>query len=473
VRDKRISVLWLCGPPGAGKSAAGWALYAGLARSGVRAGFVDIDQLGICLPAPPDDPQRYQLKERNVSAVTGNFRAAGCDAVIVSGDLGSSRALSSGTLHGASLTICRLRARPDELRRRLTSRRAAPDLVTDALREAEELDRCSFADVCVDTDGLTVAEVARLVRERCGGWPPTGAGGTRAADAVLAPAAAGAAASSAASAGGEVLLACGVTGVGKSAVAFEVFLRQLRAGAAAAYVDLDQIGFMSPAPTDGTQLTARNLADLWRAYYEAGARRLVLSGPVPDARAAAVYAGALSRARVTVCRLHAGPAELARRISLRGQGLSWPQPGDPLIGRPEAHLRRVAERAAAEADALDRSGLGDLRVDTDGLSVAEAADLITHRWLSACPRARLPQDTWPEPEGTKRCHVDRSRYLACGTARRSRRPRWWGTCWSPGASVLSTRRAGRLLTARRSRSPSSSPTSAGWSPRPAALSRTS
>lgn len=30
--------------------------------------------------------------------------------------------------------------------------------------------------------------------------------------------------------------------------------------------------------------------------------------------------------------------------------------------------------------ALDRSGLGDLRIDTDGLSVGEAADLVGRRW---------------------------------------------------------------------------------------------
>src|SRR5947207_813650 len=99
--------MWLCGPPGAGKSAVGWAVYAGLARSGARAGFVDIDQLGMCLPAPPDDPERYRLKARNVFAVAGNFRAAGCDAVVVSGHLGSS-GISSLTASGDSLTICRL-----------------------------------------------------------------------------------------------------------------------------------------------------------------------------------------------------------------------------------------------------------------------------------------------------------------------------------------------------------------------------
>jgi len=62
VRDERHSVLWLCGPPGAGKSAVGWALYDGLARSGARAGFVDMDQLGMCFPAPPDDPEEREVK---------------------------------------------------------------------------------------------------------------------------------------------------------------------------------------------------------------------------------------------------------------------------------------------------------------------------------------------------------------------------------------------------------------------------
>jgi hypothetical protein len=356
VRDERVPVLWLCGPPGAGKSAAGWAVYAGLARSGARAGFADIDQLGMCLPAPPDDPERYRLKERNLSAVVANFRAAGCDAVIVAGDLGASPGLSSRTVRGACLTICRLRASAGELRRRLSSRGEGQDFVAGALRQAEELDRTCFADACVDTDGLTVAEVAGLVRERRGGWPPERAAGAGADDAGADQAGADEAAPApAVGAGGDVLLVCGATGAGKSAAGFEVFLRQLRAGVAAAYIDLDQIGFARPVPADdpgGHRLKARNLADLWRAYHAAGARRLVLSGPVPDGRAAAVYAGALPAANLTVCRLHVSPAELARRISRRGQGLSWPQP---------------------------------LCIDTDGRTVAQVAHLLARRWGDGAP----------------------------------------------------------------------------------------
>lgn len=246
-----------------------------------------------------------------------------------------------------------------------------------ALRQAEELDHASFADAYADTDGLTVPEVAQLARERCGGWPPERVAGASASDAGPEPL-------TAPGADGGVLLVCGAAGVGKSAAAFDVYLRKLRAGVAAAYLDLGQIGFMSPVPPDdpgGHRLKARNLADLWRTFHAAGARCLILSGPVPDNQAATRYAGALPAARITVCRLHAGPAELARRISRRGQGpSSWAQPGDPLLGQPEAHLRLAAAESAAEAETLERSDLGDLRIDTNGRSVPEVADLIAQHW---------------------------------------------------------------------------------------------
>lgn len=374
MHDRRLPVLWLCGPPGAGKSAAGWSLYAGLAQSGARTAFIDIDQLGMCAPQPPDDPHRYRLKERNLCAMTANFRTAGCDALVAAGDLGPSPGLSAGLVPGAFLTTCRLRVSPGEQRRRLTSRGQGADFIADALQQAEELDRTSFADARVDTDGLAVPEVARLARERCRGWPPERAAGAGAAD--PGPDATGT--------DGDVLLVCGAAGVGKSAAAFDVYLRKLRAGVPAAYLDLDQIGFISPVPADdpgGHRLKARNLADLWRTFHATGARCIILSGPVPDKRAAAGYAGALPGARVTVCRLHAGPAELARRITRRGQGLnSWAQPGDPLLGKPEAQLRLAAAESTAEAETLERSNLGDLRIDTDGRTVPEVADLITQHW---------------------------------------------------------------------------------------------
>jgi hypothetical protein len=175
---------------------------------------------------------------------------------------------------------------------------------------------------------------------------------------------------------------CGATGVGKSTAGFEVYRRTLRAGSAAAYVDLDQVGFCRPLPADDTgghRVKARNLAAMWHTYRAAGARCLIASGPVESEAAAQAYAGALPSAAITLCRLHAGTGELTRRIMLRGHGGSWPQPGDPLAGQPAAYLLRVAASAIAEAEALECAVAGALRVDTDGLTVEETADLIAAR----------------------------------------------------------------------------------------------
>jgi hypothetical protein len=64
-----------------------------------------------------------------------------------------------------------------------------------------------------------------------------------------------------------------------------------------------------------------------------------------------------------------------RRIMTRGVGGSWPQPGDPLRGRPTSYLSRVAEQAAADAHALDRTPFDALRIDTDRHTAGQAVDL--------------------------------------------------------------------------------------------------
>ena len=228
------------------------------------------------------------------------------------------------------------------------------------------MDASDVADVCVDTSGQAATEAARLVRERIAGWPIlTGPVRSDKSGPHDGPATA---------ADGPVLVLCGATGVGKSTAGFEVYRRTLRAGSAAAYVDLDQIGFCRPVPagdTGGHRIKARNLAAMWHTYRAAGAQCLIASGPVESEAAAQAYAGALPRAAITLCRMHAGAGGLTRRIMLRAQGGSWPQPGDPLVGQPAAYLLRVAAAAAAEAEALEHAVTSALRVDTDGLTVEE------------------------------------------------------------------------------------------------------
>ncbi len=383
--DDLVPVLWLCGPAGVGKSTVCWQLFTELRRAGTHVAFADTDQLCMCYPAPQADPGRERLKALNLNAMIVNYRAAGARCLIVNGVVDPVRGVYRDVLWHAALTVCRLRADRDEVARRFTERHGLSgyleDALSETLAEADAMDASDFADVNVETTGVPAAQVAALVRDGCRDWP-----GFITADCQSGSAAAGQeggagrqviAGTDAAS--GHILLISGPTGVGKSAIGFALYMKCLNAGLTAGYVDLGQIGFVtSGAPGDPGQhrLKARNLAAMWQNYHAAGARHLVATGPVESDAALSTYREALPAATVTLCRLHAGRAELTRRIMSRGAGGTWPEPGDPLRGRPAEYLAQVADGAAADADALDRSGVQAVRIDTDGCSVARGAELI-------------------------------------------------------------------------------------------------
>jgi hypothetical protein len=376
-----VPVLWITGPAGVGKSAVSWQLFTELAGSGTRAAFTSADQLCMCYPAPPQDPGRDLIRARNADVTIRNYQAAGARRVIVNGVVDPALGVQRDLLKKAAVMVCRLRADQDEVVRRFTGRqrRRGGDVggvVRQVRDECDRMDASEFADVCVDTTGVPAAEVAWLVRDRCRDWPgfrvvreqpgtaPTGPDRT--------------AGSEADGSSGQVLLLCGPAGVGKSTIGFQLYLRCVRAGLPAGYIDLDQIGFLTPrqdGDSGNHRLKAQNLAGIWRTYHAAGARHLVMTGPIENRAVLHAYVAALPSAVVTTCRLHAGPAGLRRRIMTRGEGGSWPQPGDPLRGQPASYLSRVAEQAAADAQALDRTPLDALRIDTDGHTAGEAADL--------------------------------------------------------------------------------------------------
>jgi adenylylsulfate kinase-like enzyme len=375
-------VLWLCGPSGVGKTTVAWEIYSQLARAGVKVGYVDVDQLGMCFPEPASDPGRYRIQAQNLGAVVGGFRAAGARCVVVSGVVDPVRGVYVDKIPNIVLTLCRLRIDADELARRFIARQGDSGMVAEALAEAETLDASDFSDICIDTRGLPVADVVRLVWELTAGWWS-----------VAGPAAPGEAAEPAQrpadSADGSILWLCGSTGVGKSTVGFGLYMKHvLGRQIPGAFVDLDQIGFYRPAPSGirvNHQMRARILAAMWRTFRAAGAQCLTMVGPADDEAAIKTYAEALPAATITVCRLHAGRDVLTRRIMSRGQGGSWAQPGDPLKGQPAAALSSVADKAVVDADVLERAAIGDLCIGTDERTAGEVADAI------------IAETGWPAP----------------------------------------------------------------------------
>lgn len=178
VSDAALPLLWLYGPSGVGKSSAGWEVFRQLAREGVRTAFADTDQLALCLPEPYGGT--HALRARNLAALWPGLRRAGVRCVVLTGVVGRREEVDAYTrlLPGARVTLCRLHARPDELRERFLGRGWLPDLVEAALADAEALERDDFADVRLDTTGRTLEQVAASIRDLLPPAPPGRVGGS-------------------------------------------------------------------------------------------------------------------------------------------------------------------------------------------------------------------------------------------------------------------------------------------------------
>jgi len=410
VDDRALPVLWLYGPGGVGKTAVGWELFRGLGREGVPVGYVDIDQLGICYgaptaedwaPEPAGDRVRHRLKSRGLDVVAARFREAGARGLVVSGIVDPEHGIDTSLLPHAAVTPCRLRVDRDEQLRRLTARGRPGEALDEILRDAGELDRNGLPGVVVDTTGLGVADVVRRVSRATSGWPGAGAARPSSGSGSGPGSGPGSGSGSGSDDGspvdapgpdapGEVLWLCGPTGVGKSTVAWSVYVKSRLAGQHTAFLDLDQVGFLSPASAGDPgshRLKAGNLAGIWRTFAASGARRLVVLGPLDRPEAAEVYRAALPAATVTLCRMGVGRARLAERIARRGRGEApgGGMAGDELTGLSQEALREVGDRAWAEAVALARSGVADFSVDTDGRTGPEIAEEILDRagWTRA------------------------------------------------------------------------------------------
>ncbi len=181
--------LWLCGPPGVGKSTVGYEIFVAVHRSGPKGAYIDADQVGMCYPTPGEDPRNHHLKSANVGAVWRNFQSAGALFLVASGVIENQEELRlyREQLVDVSLIVCRLSIDDIGLHTRLATRSAgygppvpgqgawrtvAPGFVRAAMITSALLAETSFADIVVETRHLSPLEVAARVRDQAGGWPP-------------------------------------------------------------------------------------------------------------------------------------------------------------------------------------------------------------------------------------------------------------------------------------------------------------
>lgn len=358
-------VWWLYGPPSVGKSATAWQLFTEVLRGEPR-GYVDVDQVGMCYPEPPGDPGRHALKARAVGRVVRRFAGAGVRSLVVSGVVDEhSLSTVADEVDPAEVTFCRLRVDPGELERRLRTR-YAPEDVARALDEADAWDRDDPGSVVVDTSLGAPLDVALRVAEIIRSTPS--------ASARPSPASRSAAPDAAGTGGGRAVLVCGPTGVGKSAVGFGLFADLLGDGRTAAYLDLQQLGFLADLPDgapDSHEVVAACVGDLWEQYRTVGAQDLVLSGEVDQEADVQRYRNALGGTSLTVCRLDTTADVLRDRILARTYGGGPPLAGDTLLGLTAAEADVVLHEALTQQAQLETADIADIVLDTASKSAEE------------------------------------------------------------------------------------------------------
>lgn len=153
----------------------------------------------------------------------------------------------------------------------------------------------------------------------------------------------------------------------------------------AGYADIDQLGMCYPEPVSDPgrhRMKAQNLGAVVANYRAAGAQCVVVSGVVDPGRG--LHAGLAPLAAFTLCRLRAGRDELKRRFLSRGG-----QAG-------------LLEEVLSGAGAMDASDFADACADTSGLRVAEAARLVRERlagWPILTGRAAQMKPAGRRPAG--------------------------------------------------------------------------
>ncbi len=375
----RLPVLWVCGAPGTGKSTVAWQVLLDLEREGVRAGYVDVDQLGMVYPPPDGDPDRELLKAANLEAVIPHHAAAGARVLVVSGVVDPERVEYFSTHTDAfEVAFCQLTVEEAVLRRRIAARGWSTADGDRAVEEMRTLRRADLVGTVFDTTACTPRELATHAR---GLIDPIAAHASRTADNSAADSTPSSAADTVGP-GGDVTVVCGPRAVGKSSVSWAMFMRCTKAGRRTCYVDLDQISFLrgaGPTDADRTALRNANLAAVWSNAAARGATALIANGMIGGDHDLRGLRRALHPAEVHVIGLSADPQAIADRIRSRHSGSPARLIGDDLEGAPPAHQHRVLQNAVDQQGRLSRTHLVDEVIDTTDSPLDE----VVHRAMTA------------------------------------------------------------------------------------------
>jgi hypothetical protein len=322
--------------------------------------YVDIDQLGICYPAPEGDPDRWALKERALGRIAGRYRQAGVARLIVSGVAFPD--LPPPEHPEVNVQSLWLDAGTEVRRARLDARgwgsARTAEVVDVGTAEAARLEGSWKR---LETDVLTLQETVDAVLARwtfdTGRPVPTTAPADRAAGGFASTPAAGK------DCGGRVWWITGPRCVGASTVGWLIAADAWQEGRRTGFIDIAQLSFTW---NTGVPIGLTNGVALRETFAAAGAEEFVFVAPL-EIEPSGVHQ-AFQGSDLSVVRLDATQDELYNRALARTRGEGPMIAGDDLLGVSSSDAEAVIVSAAAR----QRIGVrpGETLVDTSGTDAA-------------------------------------------------------------------------------------------------------
>ncbi len=167
----RAEALLIGGRSGVGKTTIGWEVSTLLRAASLPHAIIEGDFMGQVHPAPPDDPDRTNLVERNLTAVWQNMAALGYGRLIYTNTLSVMPEMAGmfRRAMGADVRLIRvlLTASDSTSGDRLKARELGSELddgLQSSATRAKVLEECAPADtIRVSTDCRPVPDIAREV----------------------------------------------------------------------------------------------------------------------------------------------------------------------------------------------------------------------------------------------------------------------------------------------------------------------
>lgn len=356
-----LPVLWLCGAPGAGKSAVAWEVHRRHGEEQVA--HVDIDQLTMLAPGPDDS---FALAVASFGSLVDVHRRLGTRALIVSGVIDPEQVpVLEAALHGrAGVTWCLVDAEDDVLHRRIRARGWSEDLVEKVLADARAW-RAAAVMHRIDTTSRTAADGAEEAEQHLHLRPavaPEDLPELESADS------------------GELIVLFGPRAVGKSALSWGLFMDCAGRGEPTGYLDADQLGFLHAEAGLRDRLILSAITALARSFTEAGAVRTLVNGNLSPALIAA-----LSGPRCSLVHLDAPEDVLATRIAARHGDDEARLGGDDLRGASADGRAAALDRARIQREEYARVATSAHALDVSADD--PAAHVVALRTILEMPRA--------------------------------------------------------------------------------------